>query len=129
MKARTVTVLDCACPDCRKGSGGCRKYPDGKKPIGTILDGPNSWKLVRMGVAEPADDECKLAANMTPEQMKRAQHAQKKVSRGIHPNDYEAYDAGLMDGYYLDGTDRPGPNTTESEGGIILHDDEWDSDG
>lgn len=75
-----------------------------------------------MGVAVPADEECEKAANMTDQQMKVVQHAQNRVRKGIHPDDYADYDAGLMDGYYPDGSNKPGPNVTESEGGILLDD-------
>jgi hypothetical protein len=76
-----------------------------------------------MGVAVPADEECANAANMTDMAMKTAQHAQRRTSMGIHPEDFEAFDSGEMEGYYPDGSDRPGPNATRSEGGLILG---WD---
>jgi len=78
-----------------------------------------------MGVAEPVDDDCAKAANMTERQMQQAQRGAKR-SR-IAPEDYDAFERGEMIGYYDDGTHIPGPNAAVSEGGIIL-DDSWDSD-
>ena len=75
-----------------------------------------------MGVAVPADEECEKMANMTELKMKQAQHAQQRTSAGIHPEDFEAYDSGEMIGYYPNGSFRPGPNATISEGGILLDD-------
>ena len=63
-----------------------------------------------MGIAVPADDECAQAAGLTPVQMQAAQHAQERVRLGVHPDDYEAFDAGIMAGYNPDGTFVPGPN-------------------
>ena len=127
MKARQVFEGSCACKTCRTGSGGCRDFPDGKIPVGTISEHPEAWKLVRMGIAEPADEECEKAAGMTKLKMQEAQYAQKRTSLGIHPVDFPAYDAGEIIGYYPDGTAIPGPNATHSEGGLILDgDDEWE---
>jgi len=126
MKARMIVEAKCMCKTCRTGSGGCREFPDRKIPVGTVKDGPDVWKLVRMGMAEPADDECEKAANMTPLKMARAQHAQRRTAAGIVPEDYEIYDAGEISGYYPDGSNKPGPHAIYSEGGLIL--DGWDTD-
>lgn len=32
--------------------------PDGERPAGTVIDHPDSHLLCRLGVADPADDEC-----------------------------------------------------------------------
>jgi hypothetical protein len=88
-------------------------------PAGTVIDHPEAHKLVRMGMAEPADDECRQAARMTAAELQAAQAAQEKVRRGIFPgddknlSDYPAYDAGLMVGYHTDGTWLPGANWCE----------------
>jgi len=79
-------------------------------PAGTIIDHPDAHVLVRMGMAEPADVECAVAARLTLEQMTAAQWAQERVRRGIHPEDYEAFDAGKMIGYDAAGNWIPGPN-------------------
>lgn len=125
MLVEILVALDCACEDCRHGSQGCAKYPDGKIPAGVIHSHPEAWKLVRGGVAIPADEECEKAANMTERQMLQAQRAARRSH--IHPDDYEAFEAGEMIGYYDDGSFKPGPNAAVSEGGIILNDG-WDSD-
>lgn len=127
MKAKTIVELGCACEHCKGGSEGCRDFPDGKIPIGTIKTEPDVYKLVQMGVAVAADDECERAANMTPQRLAAAQHAQQRATRGIHPDDFGAYDGGEMTGYYPDGSFIPGPNTRETDGGILL-DDFIDSD-
>jgi len=78
---------------------------DGRKywPSGTVLEDERAYRLVQMGVAVPDDAECHDAAGMTEAQMQAAQHAQKRVAKGIHPDDYEAFDAGEMTGYDEDG--------------------------
>ena len=79
-------------------------------PVGTEINDPECYKLVRMGMAEPSDDECRDRCNMTQEQITAASQAQDKVSKGIHPDDYNAYDRGEMVGYNPDGSVIPGPN-------------------
>jgi hypothetical protein len=84
-------------------------------PPGTIVDHPEAYRLVRHGCAEPADEECRRAADVTPEQMARAQATYQKVAAGIWPEDYAAWDRGWMRGYNPDGTWKPGPNYSEVE--------------
>ncbi len=84
-------------------------------PIGHEVDVADCWKMVRAGVAMPSDDECAAAAGMTEEQIAAAQEAQAKVAAGIHPDDYAAYDAGIMVGYNPDGSFKPGPNHDQSK--------------
>lgn len=113
MKARTLLVLGCACEVCRRNGGeGCEQYPDSKIPVGTIIEHPEAFRLVRLGAAEPADEECAQRANMTTEQMRVAQHHQRRTAAGIHPEDFEAFDRGEMAGYYPDGSFIPGPNAS-----------------
>lgn len=114
------------CPECKSRVG----QRSGRVPAGTILENPDVHTLVRLGMAVPADDECAKAAGMTPEQMKAAQHAQEKVRLGIHPDDFEAFDAGIMRGYNPDGTFIPGPNAPDQvveengrQGPIIIEDE------
>lgn len=78
--------------------------------LGAILDRPDSYMLVRLGIAEPADEECRLAASMTTAQRQQAQHASKRLAAGIHPEDFGLFDAGIILGYNSDGTYKPGPN-------------------
>lgn len=75
---------------------------------GDVLEHPQAFWLVRQGVAEPADDECEKAARMTATQKQAAREAYERVSRGIHPEDYEAFELGEIDGY-VDGEPIPGP--------------------
>ena len=64
----------------------------------------------RMGIAEPFDEECAAALNYTPEQMAAAKHRYQRLVDGIHPDDFEVYDAGVMIGYAPNGSWIPGPN-------------------
>ena len=94
------------------------KVHGGYREIGDIVDDePECYQLVQMGVAEPADEECHIAAGMTAEAAQRAQAAYEKVSRGIQPEDYAAFDAGLMVGYDPAGNPIPGPNAVNEEEG------------
>ena len=43
--------------------------------VGTVLDDPNAYKLVKMGCAVPADDACRSKVNMTDEQLQAVQDA------------------------------------------------------
>jgi len=96
-------------------------HPDGTYPIGTILDFSTlpadmhnpAVRLVRLGVAEPADEECEKMCGMSQEMRLRVQYAYQRVHRGIHPDDYEDYDAGRMIGYNPDGSPIPGPNAEQ----------------
>jgi len=85
---------------------------DGRRwwPAGSIIEDARAYRLVQMGMAEPADEECTLAACMTTAEMKAAQVKQEMVAKGIHPNDYQRYLDGEILGYDEDGDDIPGPN-------------------
>jgi hypothetical protein len=78
--------------------------------LGAIVSRPDSYMLVRMGIAEPEDEECLQRAAMTPEQARGAQHAARRVTAGISPEDFPLYDAGIITGYNPDGSFVPGPN-------------------
>ncbi len=52
-------------------------------PRGTIIDHPDAYKLVLHGVAEPADDECRTKAGMTPEKAAAAVAFQTKAKKGL----------------------------------------------
>ena len=78
--------------------------------LGAILEHPESYMLVRQGCAVPADDDCAKRAARSPEQQAAAQYAYERLSRGIHPEDFERYDAGYIVGYTPDGSYLPGPN-------------------
>ncbi len=82
---------------------------------GHIIDLPKAFRLVQMGVAEPADDECRIRANRTEEQMAEAQRRYPAIAEGICPEDREDFFAGKMDGYNDDGSSIPGPNAGQDE--------------
>lgn len=122
MKAKTLLVLDCACETCRANGGeGCAQYPDSKIPAGTVIEHSDAFRLVQLGAAEPADEECQRAAGMSPRQFEAAVRAQRRAAAGIHPDDFEAFDSGEMVGYYPDGSPIPGPTASH-----FRNDDEED---
>jgi len=84
-------------------------------PVGLIEEHPNAFMLVKMGIAEPADDECRLAAAMSSVEMASAQRQQQMVSKGILPDDYQRYLDGEILGYDANGNDIPGPNYIEPD--------------
>jgi len=84
--------------------------------VGAIHDHPQCWMLVQQGCAEPADDECAArAGRMDRKKLDAAQHAYERLVRGIHMDDFEAYDAGEILGYNPDGSYIKGPNWKEPE--------------
>lgn len=87
---------------------------------------PEAFRLVQMGFAEPADEECKLRADMSPELMDEAAHAYERLQLGIVPDDFERYDRGEMAGYNADGSDIPGPNAATFDD--VEEDDENEED-
>ena len=50
---------------------------------GDIIDHPKAFRLVQLGVADPVDDECRIAAGMTPEKTEAARAFQRKAKRGL----------------------------------------------
>ena len=85
------------------------------QPAGTIVEHPDAYVLVQIGMAVAVDDECTKAVGRTPKQLKQAQYEHMRTVKGIHPDDFHLYDAGRMDGYNPDGTIKPGPNFVEEE--------------
>ena len=90
---------------------------------GATIEHPDAYRLVQMGIAEPADDECKEKANRTEEQLKAARYAYERQVRGIAPDDFDRYDRGEISRMLPDGTYEPGPNAVEED-----DDDEEDDD-
>jgi len=82
-------------------------------PAGTVIEHPQAYVLVQNGQAAPADDECRQRAGMSAEQLATAQVHYDMVSKGIQPEDYEAYQAGAMTGYDSGNNWIPGPNYEE----------------
>ena len=78
--------------------------------VGAIMDIPNAFRYVQMGVCEPADEECEKRANMSPERMAAAIYAYERSNKAIHHTDFKRYDRGELVGYNPDGSDIPGPN-------------------
>ena len=93
-------------------------------PIGTIIDDPDCWRLVMMGVAVPYDSECRDKTAQTPEQVAATQHAARRLSAGIDPADFARYDSGELAGYDKNGADIPGPNAVVAD----ADDDEEDEE-
>lgn len=98
---------------------------------GAVIEEKFAFRMVQQGFAVPADDECRLRARRTPQQMKEAQHAYERLHRGIHPEDFDLYEAGYIIGYNPDGSFKPGPKWDEyvklmEESGV---DDEEDDNG
>lgn len=91
------------------------QFPAGVVPRGTVLEHRDCHYLVRMGVAVAEDEECQAATGMSADQTRRAAAAYDRVERGIHPEDYAAFDAGVMLGYHPDGSWIPGPNYVERD--------------
>lgn len=119
MKARLIRDMECFPTD---------DYPHGVKPKGTVLEDHRAHRLVQMGVAEPVDEECRRAANMSQEQFEAAQAAYPRLEAGILPEDFAAYEKGLMVGYDADNNWIPGPNADEDVGLADDESEEYDDD-
>lgn len=121
MRARTIVILTTVPRE---------EFPEGVIPLGTVLDDPNAYKLVRRGCAEAVDEECEKATGMTPEALAAERANYPKMTAGIIPEDSEAWDRGWMRGYKPDGSWIPGPNAHECDyerarqAGLILPGDE-----
>jgi len=89
-------------------------------PAGTVLESPDAFRLVQMGNAEPADDECRERANMTSEEMQAAQEHQEALVRGIAYEDVDRFKRGEIVGRDEDGEYIPGPNAPPPESDIII---------
>ena len=115
-----------------------RAASPGRRPLhywdcGAVIEHPDAWKLVNMGVAEPADDECRAKCGMTAEQMQAAQHAARRLSAGILPQDFRKFDSGEILGYRPeDGRYIPGPNykpgETDDSSDTLITDTDLDSE-
>ena len=71
---------------------------------------PDVWKLVFNGCAEPADEECEQRCAGWRDGLADRLHARDRLAKGIHPDDFDKYDRGEIDGYNPDGSYIPGPN-------------------
>lgn len=82
-------------------------------PKGTIRDCKWSVEWCLRGMAEPADTECLLGTGLTDQELKVQQHKYGRMAAGIHPDDFDLYDRGVISGYEeVDGQTAylPGPN-------------------
>ena len=69
-------------------------------PAGTEFEGPQALALCRTGQAQPADDECATALNMTDAQRLSMQVEYDMDNKGINkPEDRTLYRAGVILGY------------------------------
>jgi hypothetical protein len=85
---------------------------------GTVIDNRDAWLLVLNGDAEPADEECDKRtgySGWTDERKQTVLRHRERMAAGIHPEDFEAFDAGLIAGYGPDGSTIPGPNAIPDE--------------
>lgn len=132
MKAKFIRDdQQCTSPTPDESQTIVREIVQNGKPVkrrfwlkGGIVDHPRAFRLVQLGVAVPADDECTKAAKMTDQQLKDAAHAAERLSKGIIPEDYKLFDRGVILGYNPDGSYIPGPNGHELE--ELEEDDEDD---
>lgn len=51
-------------------------------PTGTEIDHPDAWRLVKLGVAKPSDEECQAAANLTEEEIAKRAAKYEKLNSG-----------------------------------------------
>lgn len=84
MKCVTIQQLDCD-THCDTKLVTVTAYGLRVVLAGTVIDEAecptaDCVKLVKMGLADPADEECRAAVNMTPEQIAKAQLAQRKLA-------------------------------------------------
>lgn len=71
----------------------CRYSPAHRMvPAGYVIDTPDAYLLVRQGTARPADEECRLKANVSPEDMVKKYERQKLLEAGKLTGDPK-YDA------------------------------------
>lgn len=88
--------------------------PNGRPivPKGTVLEGKElrPWFYVQMGAAIPLDDECRIAAGMTDQEIDAQVYLYEAKRAGIQPEDMAAWRAGAMTGYDEEGEWIQGPN-------------------
>ncbi len=79
-------------------------------PANTEFEHPEAYKHCRTGTASPGDEECRVAANMTPEQLQAAQRLHRIAAAGILDSDIELFDLEVITGYEMNGEYKKGPN-------------------
>ena len=121
MKAKLIREMDRLDHEHLDANG---KPPVKKVPVGTIIDHPDAFLLVRQGCAVSADEECQQKVGMTADRLAAAQYAYKRTAAGINPEDFDAYDAGLLVGYKPDGSWMPGPASEQDADEPLFEDEE-----
>lgn len=88
-----------------------------KFEVGDVFEHPNAYQLVKLGYAEPADDECRnsIPETFTPEVAAHVRHCSERAEAGIAVEENPFYDAGYMTGYTKPG-EGVGPNGDWIEG-------------
>lgn len=106
---------------------------NGIVPKGTVIEGREArpWFYVQMGAAIPLDDECRIAAGMTDQEIDSQVYLYEAKRAGIQPEDMAAWRAGAMTGYDEEGEWIQGPNYLDwmaKHSSIILTGDDEDDD-
>ena len=79
-------------------------------PAGTVYDRTPLY-FIEHGLAEPANEEARIACGLTEDELKARQLTHRRVAAGIQPDDFVLFDAGVIVGYEPEtGEYRPGPN-------------------
>lgn len=73
---------------------------------GTVIDCPKAWRLVLLGMAVPADDECQQATGYTPEFWQKWNKEYRRINSGRATGD-ERYDAPAPEDSADDAVDPP----------------------
>ena len=81
---------------------------------GYIHEHKDAFRLVQIGMAIPADDECRERCGLTDDEIWDIQRRYNATYARIHPEDQKLFDAGVIAGYTADGTGNyePGPNAS-----------------
>ncbi|NJM54559.1 MAG: hypothetical protein HC841_00305 [Verrucomicrobiae bacterium] len=66
---------------------------------GTTIEGPDVWRLVRLGAAVPHDQECRDRCGLTSEQIASKVASYEFIHRGISRLHRQAFREGRMNGY------------------------------
>lgn len=88
-------------------------------PKGTIITAPDAFRLVQIGIAVPADDECRERCGMTEHDIAARVLRYESTHKGIWPEDRQRFEDGELAGYAKDEkgniVDVPGPNADAAD--------------
>lgn len=91
------------------------QMPGGVKSVepGYIHEHKDAFRLVQIGMAIPADDECRDKCGLTDDEIWDIQRRYNATFARIHPSDQKLFDDGVISGYTSNGTGDyvPGPNS------------------